>query len=56
MQKKLELKNLSVVRVNLWTDIQVVLGYINNEYKLFKVFVTNRVQLIFDNSNTNQCH
>ena len=37
-----------------WTDSKVVLGYINNEVKRFKVFVANRVQTIKENSNIKQ--
>ena len=44
------------IREHGWTDSQVFLGYINYESKRFKVFVSNRVQLIRDNSNTNQLH
>ena len=29
-----------------WTDSEVVLNYINNESKRFKVFVANHVQMI----------
>ena len=36
------------------TDSEVVLGYINNNAKCFKIFVANRVQLIRENSNVNQ--
>ena len=32
----------------------MVLGYIRNEAKRFKVFVENRVQLIRENSDVNQ--
>ena len=32
----------------------MVLGYIRNEAKRFKVFVANRVQLIRENSGVNQ--
>ena len=38
----------------LWTDSQVVLGYINNDARRFHIFVANRVQLIRDNSNASQ--
>ena len=31
-----------------WTDSQVVLGYIKNESRKFKIFVANRVQQIQD--------
>ena len=49
---ELELNDVTSIR----TDSQVVLGYINNESKRFKVFVANRVEVIHDNSNTNQWH
>ena len=38
------------------TDSQVVLKYLKNDIKQFKVFVTNRVQLIRDHSNFDQWH
>ena len=37
-----------------WTDSKVILGYINNEVKRFKIFVANRVQIIKENSNVEQ--
>ena len=37
-----------------WTDIKVILGYINNKVKRFKIFVSNRVQTIKENSNIKQ--
>ena len=37
-----------------WTDSQVVLGYIQNDSKRFKVFVANRVQQIRDHTRPNQ--
>ena len=37
-----------------WTDSKVVLGYIGNEDKRFKIFVANRVQHIRDNSLLHQ--
>ena len=39
-----------------WTDSHVVLGYINNVSRRFKIFVANRVQLIRDNTNIEQWH
>ena len=39
-----------------WTDIQVVLGYINSDVCRFKVFVANRVQQIPDHTSTKQWH
>ena len=40
----------------LWTDSEVVLGYIRNKSKRFKIFVANRVELIKDNSDESQWH
>ena len=37
-----------------WTDSKIVLGYIQNEAKRFSVFVGNRVQVIKDQSTTEQ--
>ncbi|XP_057296286.1 uncharacterized protein LOC130625249 [Hydractinia symbiolongicarpus] len=33
-----------------WTDSQVVLGYLKNQTKRFKVFVANRIEIIRSNS------
>ena len=54
MKKKQELKYASKVKEYFWTDSEVVLGYINNESKRFKVFVANRVQMIRDHSDPSQ--
>ena len=37
-----------------WTDSQVVLGYLRNTHKRFKVFVANRVQQIREHTNVSQ--
>ena len=37
-----------------WTDSEIVLGYIRNEAKRFKIFVANRVQEIHDTSSSSQ--
>ena len=37
-----------------WTDSQVVLGYLQNESKRFKVFVANRIQIIKEHSDVGQ--
>ena len=37
-----------------WTDSQVVLSYVNSNSKRFKTFVSNRVQLIKENSDVSQ--
>ena len=36
------------------TDSRVVLGYIKDEVKQFKMFVANKIQIIKENSNVNQ--
>ena len=43
LREELKMKDLDVV---FWTDSKIVLGYIQNESKRFKIFVGNRVQLI----------
>ena len=32
-----------------WTDMKVILGYINNEMKCFKIVVANSVQVVKEN-------
>ena len=44
----------SKIKGYFWTDSQVVLSYINNNSKIFKIFVANRVQLIKENSDVSQ--
>ena len=39
-----------------WTDGQVVLGYINNDSRRFRIFLANRVQFIRDNTDIEQWH
>ena len=51
---KKELTISTPIREFYWTDSKVVLGYIRNEAKRFKVFVANRVQIIRENSDVNQ--
>ena len=43
-----------VDQVYFWTDSEIVLGYINNDVKRYKVFVANRVQQIRNNSECNK--
>ena len=43
-----------IIKEYIWTDNEVVLGYINNDAKRFKIYVANRVQLIRENSDVNQ--
>ena len=42
------------IKEYFWTDSEVVLGYVNNDTKCFKIFVANTVQLIRENSDVNQ--
>ena len=51
IRKELDIKNYEET---YWTDSKVILGYINNEVKRFKIFVANRVQTIKENSNVEQ--
>ena len=44
------------VRHVFWTDSKVVLGYICNEARRFRIFVANRVQQIKDHSEPYQWH
>ena len=37
-----------------WTNSKVVLGYINNDTKKFKIFVANRIQQIHEGSNVGE--
>ena len=37
-----------------WIDSGVVLGYIANDTKAFKIFVINRVHIIQENGNVKQ--
>ena len=39
-----------------WTDSQILLGYINNDSLRFKIFVANRVQFIWNNTDIEQWH
>ena len=47
-------EDISKVEEFFWTDSQVVLNYISNESKKFKIFVANRVQMIRNNTNLSQ--
>ena len=46
-----ELTIHSKIKEYFWTDCQIVLSYINNNSKRFKIFVAKRVQLIKENSD-----
>ena len=53
LRKELE---IPVNKEVFWTDSEVVLGYIRNESKRFKLFVANRVEFIKDHSDKSQWH
>ena len=44
----------SIDKEYFWTDSQVVLGYLQNESKRFKIFVANRIQIIKEHSVVGQ--
>ena len=51
LQKERQLLNF---KETFWTDSEVVLGYIRNESRKFKVFVANRIEMIRDHTDTHQ--
>ena len=51
LRKKLQFLN---VKETFWTDSEVVLGYIRNESRKFKVFVANRIDMIRDHTDIHQ--
>ena len=51
VKRELSIKNITEF---YWTDSQIVLGYIYNEARRFRVFVANRVQQIRDYTDKNQ--
>ena len=53
LQKETQLLN---VKETFQTDSEVVLGYIRNESRKFKVFVANRIELIRDHTDIHQWH
>ena len=40
-----------IIKEYFWTDSKVVLAYLYNDVKRFKVYIANRVQLIHDKKN-----
>ena len=52
LQKKMTIH--SKIKEYFWTDSQVVLSYINNNSKRFKIFMANIVQLIKEISDVSQ--
>ena len=51
IKKELQLQELDEY---FWTDSRVVLGYIANDTRAFKTFVSKRVHMIQENSNVKQ--
>ena len=51
---RMELKMPETVPQYFWTDSKVVLGYINNEAKRFRVYVANRIQQIREHTKPDQ--
>ena len=51
VKRELSIKNISEF---YWIDSQIVLGYIYNEARRFRVFLANRVQQIRDYTDKNQ--
>ena len=49
-----ELKLEQKIKEMFWTDSEVVLGYLKNDAKRFKVFVANRIQTIKNHTNINE--
>ena len=45
--------NIDCLQETFWSDSKVVLGYITNTTKKFKIFVANRIQQIHENSEVN---
>ena len=54
-----KISKMSRLHINsevFWTDIQVFLGYINNDSQRFKIFLANSVLFIWDNTDIEQWH
>ena len=51
LQKELQPLN---VKETFWTDSEIVLEYIQNESRKFKVFVANRIEMIRDHTEIHQ--
>ena len=59
LKMSIPLRNKLEIPVNkkiIWTDSEIVSGYIRNESRRFKLFVPNRVELIKDHSYKYQWH
>ena len=53
LRKELQIDGL---KERFWTDSQAALAYIRSNSKRFKVFVTNRIHLIKENTSVDQWH
>ena len=47
---------IPVIQSEFWSDSQIVLAYISNDTRRFKVFVANRVSQILSHSKPDQWH
>ncbi|XP_013412394.1 uncharacterized protein LOC106175106 [Lingula anatina] len=56
MSKVLESEMTEKYRHYFWTDSRIVLGYINNDTRRFKIYVANRVELIKEATSPQQWH
>ena len=59
LKMSIPLRNKLEIPVNkkiIWTDSEIVSGYIRNESRRFKLYVPNRVELIKDHSYKYQWH
>ena len=56
MSKILEHELRDPYEHHFWTDSKIVLGYIGNDARKFRVYVANRVQMIRDASEVQQWH
>ena len=46
--------DIEINKQYFWTDSKIVLGYISNSSKRFKIFIANRIQFICDHSDVAQ--
>ena len=46
--------DIEINKEYFWADSKVVLGYISNSSKRFKIFVANRIQFIRDHTDVAQ--
>lgn len=51
LRKELELEGAQEI---FWTDLRVVLGYVNNDARRFHVFVANRIQRSKESTSPSQ--